>query len=101
MSVTLKDALFNWLQIKVVWDARPQDRSAEETTRFFREILQEDHGVESIQVRVKSDGYYVQYHQSDKEEEICFHREQVEQLLANIEAEPKYSQSFACGPEKD
>ncbi|SFJ05522.1 hypothetical protein [Thermoflavimicrobium dichotomicum] len=39
----LKDALFNWLQIQIVWDARPSDRSARDTVLFFEEILREDH----------------------------------------------------------
>lgn len=31
----LMDTLFNWLQIKVVWDARPADRSAKDTVEFL------------------------------------------------------------------
>ncbi|MDR6224851.1 hypothetical protein [Desmospora profundinema] len=98
--MTVKEALFNWLQIKVVSDARPQDRSAEETTRFFHHILKEDHGVEEIQVRLEKDGYHVRYRQSDHQQEVRYDREQVEQLLISIEAEPKYNQTFGCGPEE-
>ena len=35
----LTDALFNWLQIRIVGDARPRDRSARDTVQFFEQIL--------------------------------------------------------------
>ncbi|MFC4076580.1 hypothetical protein [Salinithrix halophila] len=97
----LEDALFNWLQIRVVWNARPQDRSAEETTRFFYEILAEDHGVEELYVMMEKDRYTVRWQQKGQEQCREFEREQVEQLLRSIEAEPKYNKAFDCGPERE
>ncbi|SMO48868.1 hypothetical protein [Melghirimyces algeriensis] len=96
--MNLRDALFNWLQIKVVWEARPQDRSAEETTGFFGRILTEDHGVEEIQVQRENDHYRLIYRQKGEEQQLQFDREQVENLLLQIEAEPKYHRSFPCDP---
>lgn len=98
--MTLKDALFNWLQIKVVWDARPQDRSAEETARFFHTMLEEDHDVKEIEVQLQEQAYHLRYRQSGNTHEIRFDRDHVEQLLTSIEAEPKYNQTFAADPEE-
>jgi hypothetical protein len=90
----LKDALFNWLQIRVVWDARPQDRSAEDTTRFFHDMLIQDHGVEELEVTKDAQEYVVRYRLNGEEYTERFHREQVEDLLKSIQSEPKYNQSF-------
>ncbi|MDA8353897.1 MAG: hypothetical protein M0Z65_12120 [Firmicutes bacterium] len=98
--MNLRDALFNWLQIMVVQEARPRDRSAVETARFFRHILEEDHGVEEIKVEREQEEYRVSLDRNGEEERFQFDREQVEQLLSSIEAEPKYNQPD-CGPEED
>ncbi|PTM59274.1 hypothetical protein [Desmospora activa] len=99
--MTLKEALFNWLQIKVVWDARPQDRSAEETAHFFRKILEVDHGVEAIEVQLQKQAYHVHYRQSGSEHEVRFERDHVKQLLTSIETEPKYNQNFSSDSQED
>ncbi|PTX65066.1 hypothetical protein C8P63_101294 [Melghirimyces profundicolus] len=99
--MNLRDALFNWLQIKVVWEARPRDRSAEETTRFFWEILSKDHRVEEVQVQREEEGYRVVYRRKGEEESLRFDSDQVEQLLLNIEAEPKYNRQFGCGSDTE
>ncbi|OYD07823.1 hypothetical protein [Paludifilum halophilum] len=97
----LQEALFNWLQIKVVWEKRPKDRSAEETTRFFEEILVKDHHVEDIRVSKAEEAYTVFYRHDGEEHTQRYDREQVDQLLVSIESEPKYNQSFDDGPETD
>ncbi|MFD1426748.1 hypothetical protein JOD24_001017 [Kroppenstedtia sanguinis] len=92
--MNLKEALLNWLQIQVVWEARPQDRSAEDTARFFYQILTEDHGVEEIRVEREEDGYQVAYRREGEEHHLRLDRLQVEHLLASIEAEPRYGGDF-------
>jgi hypothetical protein len=92
--LNLTEALLNWLQIQVVWEARPRDQAAEDTARFFHQILTEDHGVEQIRVERDKDGYQVRYRQDGEEHHLLFDRLQVEQLLASIEAEPRYGGVF-------
>ncbi|MGN7470072.1 hypothetical protein [Brevibacillus sp. SAFN-007a] len=86
------DALFNWLQIQVVADARPDDLSAGETAAFFLQLLQEDHGLSELAYR-REGGWYVL---SAKQEtapplESRYPAETVESLLVAIENEPKYN----------
>ncbi len=89
----LLDALFNWLQIKVVADARPDDRAAQETKSFFEEILADDHHVEIVEVTSDQTMYSVRYRENkDLIKTQMYDRETVEQLLEAIENEPKYGQ---------
>jgi hypothetical protein len=82
-----RDALFNWLQIKVVADARPEDGAAQETVTFFEEILREDHQMNLFVVeRTDETMYYVRYEADNKSKLQMFDREQVEQLLNDIES---------------
>jgi hypothetical protein len=92
--VRLSDALFNWLQIQVVWDARPSDRSARDTVRFFEDMLREDHAVTGLTKRLDGDVYVVEYEREGGKEEARFPREAADQLLKDILAEPRYNQSF-------
>ncbi|MBA4601195.1 hypothetical protein [Thermoactinomyces mirandus] len=88
-----KDCLFNWLQIQIVQDARPSDRSARETVQFFEEMLREDHGVEQLEKQKEGDQYVVRYQQSGEEKEEKFPKVFAEKLLRDILAEPKYNQT--------
>lgn len=88
------NALFNWLQIEIVRKARPSDRSAEETVRFFEELLREDHQVTSITNRLEDEQYVVEYHLADHEmQQVSFPKEVAQKLLQDILEEPKYNQS--------
>lgn len=89
----LQDALFNWLQIRIVADARPEDNAARETVDFFADILQEDHHLSHVAISaVDETMYHVQYEAEGKTKRQLFDRETAEQLLADIEANPKYNQ---------
>lgn len=88
----LENALFNWLQIQVVSSARPNDRAAKNTVDFFHEILVEDHGLQDIRVEADDTMYTVRYTEEGKPNEKKYPREVVEQLLHDIENEPKYNQ---------
>lgn len=88
-----EDALFNWLQIKVVADGRPDDGAAKETESFFRSILSEDHGLESFAVAGVDDTMYrVVYVKDGKKKTQLFDKEAVEQLLVDINGNPKYNE---------
>lgn len=88
----LQDALFNWLQIRIVADARPEDEAARETVDFFADILRDDHRLQNVSIAaVDETMYHVQYEADGKTKRQLFGREAAEQLLADIEAHPKYN----------
>lgn len=87
----LMDALFNWLQIRIVWDARPRDRSARDTVEFFEQILKEDHQVKELKIEKEDSVYRVHYLQGEEWQSREFDRDFAEQLLRDIEAEPRFN----------
>jgi len=92
MGMTLQDTLFNWLQIKIVSDARPEDNSAKETLDFFALILTEDHKLEYFNISdIDDSSIYVQYVSAGIITNQKFDRERSEQLLKDIEENPKYN----------
>lgn len=89
----LQDALFNWLQIKLVAEGRPDDNAARETVSFFEEVLREDHRLEAFAIGKADDTmYYVTYELEGKKKTQMFDREAAEQLLVDINANPKYNE---------
>ncbi|WP_419877177.1 hypothetical protein [Brevibacillus centrosporus] len=86
------DALFNWIQIQVVADARPDDRSAQDTASFFLKLLREDHQMTGLGYRIEGAWYIVFGQVALAEWEGRFPAELVEALLHAIESEPKYNQ---------
>jgi hypothetical protein len=85
---SLQDALYNWLSIKVVSDARPLDLSAVETTELFDNILREEHGLKNILVKKDERWYIVQYEKDGEEKVSKFPIELIDVMLTQIEAEP-------------
>lgn len=90
----LREALFNWLQIQIVWDKRPSDRSARDTVHFFEELLAEKHQVTQIEKKLEQNQYVLEYEQNGEKQSISFPRDSAEKLYQDILAEPKYNQSF-------
>jgi hypothetical protein len=90
--VKLQDALFNWLQIQIVADARPDDRSAQDTAAFFHQILTEDHRIKQLVYRKEGEGYLLSYALEGETKSQRYDAEAVESLLLAIESEPKYNQ---------
>lgn len=89
----LQDALFNWLQIRLVSDARPDDRAAGETVDFFAEILREDHQLQDVRiVRTDETMVHIRYVQDGKPKTQMYDREHAEQLLHDINDNPKYNE---------
>jgi hypothetical protein len=89
----LQDALFNWLQIKLVAAGRPDDHAATETLTFFEEILKEDHGLELFAIgNVDDTMYHVTYAVEGKKKTQLYDRELAEQLLVDINTNPKYNE---------
>lgn len=90
--MNLRDALFNWLQISIVAEARPEDKAAAETADFFEVILREDHRLTEFQVSKDETMYRIRYTGEDGAKLIMFDRESAEQLLADINSNPKYNE---------
>jgi hypothetical protein len=86
-----RDALFNWLQIQIVWDARPNDASAKDTVQFFQTMLEEDHQITDLKLEKCDDQYEIHYKQGSEEQKVTFPTEIAEKLLRDITEEPKYN----------
>lgn len=92
--MNLKDAMYNWLQMKIVVEARPHDEAALETLDFFDEILKDDHKVSEIELEMKEGYYHIHYnidHETDRLT-LRFDQELAEKLLDEINSNPKYNE---------
>ncbi|WP_214629132.1 hypothetical protein [Paenibacillus agaridevorans] len=88
----LEDALFYWLQIKLVAEGRPDDDAALRTLAFFEDILREDHGLDQVAVSsMDSDRIKVTYEKAGKPYSQHYPRELGEALLQDIISNPKYN----------
>lgn len=93
--MNLHDALFHWLQMKKVAEARPNDRAALDTMQFFTDVLLEDHQLAHFELFEQDEEfYYVSFRKMEEEEHSVkrFPIEAVDHLLADIEANPKYNE---------
>ena len=87
-----EDALFYWLQIRIVAHARPEDGAASDTLAFFEQILREDHGLEAFEIaRTDETMIHVRYVLDSCQKLQMFPREDGEQLLRDIIDNPKYN----------
>ena len=87
----LQNALFNWLQIKIVADGRPDDLAAADTADFFAQILREDHSLDHIEYELNEDLIIVHYARGGEDNSQRFDRSYAEKLLRDIELEPRYN----------
>ncbi|WP_419883718.1 hypothetical protein ACN6MY_09430 [Peribacillus sp. B-H-3] len=85
---SLQDALYNWLTIKVVYDARPDDMAAQETKEFFEARLKEDHDASVINLEKNGPFYFVDLLAGGEKKRQRFSIELIDALLEQIEAEP-------------
>ncbi|WP_210366432.1 hypothetical protein [Bacillus sp. REN3] len=91
---SLQDAIYNWLTIKIVSDARPEDTAARETAQMFEQILADDHKVESREVKKDAMMYYVTVSQDGNTKEYRFPRSLIEVMLEQIQQEPEKYVNF-------
>lgn len=86
---SLQDAFYNWLSIKVVSDARPNDKAAKETLEHFEVVLKEDHKIEEV-VRLEhnEDLYFVYYLLNGEEKSMRFPKDLIDFMLNAMEREP-------------
>lgn len=86
---SLQDSLYNWLSIKIVSDARPDDTAALETTAMFENILKDEHKLLNIEIEKDEIMYYVHYEQNGERKKSRFPRELIEVMLDQINSEPE------------
>lgn len=87
-----EDAIFNWLQIQLVVEARPEDQAARDTCSFFKQILEEDYHIFDISVQLAGeDRIEIAYVTDGQAKKQLFPRESAEQLLHDINSNPKYN----------
>ncbi|WP_025026254.1 hypothetical protein [Caldalkalibacillus mannanilyticus] len=90
--MTLEDAIFNYLQIKHVAVNRPDDGAAQETFQFFQEILDEDFKLEDFKEELQDGMYIVRFIYEEAEQVKEYPAEFVQQLLLDIQSEPKFNE---------
>lgn len=89
--MNLDDAIYNWLSIKLVAEAREDDLAAKDTYEFFSDILSEDHRIEQIEANKEDDWYIVTFVSEGEQQKKQYPSELIEALLLQIESEPKYN----------
>lgn len=91
--MNLQDTFFNWLQMHIVQEGRPEDEAAQETLDFFAMILREDHGVSEIVLVNESDPMkiHISYEREGIKSIVSFDREAAEKLLEDIQSNPVYN----------
>ncbi|WHY87944.1 hypothetical protein QNH39_08945 [Neobacillus novalis] len=91
---SLQDALYNWLTIKVVCDARPEDSAAKETLEFFDDMLTNQHHVSNIETTTDEMMYYLSYQQGEEIKKARYPRELIEIMLDQINNEPEKYENY-------
>lgn len=86
---SVQDALYNWLTIKIVAEARPYDKAAQETYMFFHNMLHEDHQLKHVTVEKKEDMYFVTYEKEGEEKSTRFPLELIDCFLDQMNREPE------------
>lgn len=85
---SIQDALYNWLTIKVVCDARPEDTAAQETLELFDDIITNEHKLSNIEITTDEMMYYVSYVHDGEMKKTRFPRDLIEVMLNQINEEP-------------
>lgn len=91
---SLQDTLYNWLTIKVVCDARPEDTAAKETMDLFEKSLIEEHKVSEIEVQKEDPFYYVSYTVNEERKKQRYPIELIDIMLNQINQSPDRYENF-------
>ncbi|RFU71128.1 hypothetical protein D0469_04100 [Peribacillus saganii] len=86
---SLQDTLYNWLTIKVVNLARPDDTAALETTELFEQMLTDEHGVSGLVITKEPPMYFIDYKQNGEVKRVRFSEELIDIMLNQIKEEPE------------
>ncbi|MDP4085678.1 MAG: hypothetical protein Q8934_13820 [Bacillota bacterium] len=91
---SLQDTLYNWLTIKVVSDARPDDSAARETTDLFEEMLTNEHGVTELEIIKNAPMYDVFYLHEGEKKKKRFPMELADFMLNQINEKPEWFENY-------
>ncbi|AGX03701.1 hypothetical protein B14911_11162 [Bacillus sp. NRRL B-14911] len=94
MMKSLQDSIYNWLTIKVVCDARPEDTAAAETEEMFKAILTEDLKLSEIEAVKEADFYTVFFTDKNERRSFRFPAELIDVMLDQINEEPEKYPNF-------
>jgi hypothetical protein len=96
---SVQDTLYNWLTIKVVCDARPDDTAAQDTLNLFEEMIAELH-LSNIEVTKDDVMYYVSYQQGEETKKTRYPQELIEVMLNQINQEPEKYENYPIEEEE-
>jgi hypothetical protein len=91
---SLQDTLYNWLTIKVVCDARPNDTAARDTLNLFEEMLTSEHHLFNIEITTDEVMYYVSYQHGEETKKTRYPRELIEMTLDQINKDPERYENY-------
>jgi hypothetical protein len=91
---SLQDALYNWLTIKIVANARPDDYAAIDTYELFDQILKEEHKVSDISIQKDDVMYYLTYSKDGEQHKARFPIELIDVMHDQIEQEPERYKNY-------
>jgi hypothetical protein len=96
---SVQDTLYNWLTIKAVCDARPDDTAAQDTLNLFEEMIAELH-LSNIEVTKDDVMYYVSYQQGEETKKTRYPQELIEVMLNQINQEPEKYENYPIEEEE-
>ncbi|MFC0274679.1 hypothetical protein ACFFIX_25465 [Metabacillus herbersteinensis] len=91
---SLQDALYNWLTIKVVADARMDDTAAQDTADIFLRILRNEHHIHTINVEREELMYLITYQVDENEKTVKFPTELIDVMLNQMIDEPEKFKNY-------
>ncbi|RFB19204.1 hypothetical protein DZB84_02810 [Bacillus sp. HNG] len=91
---SLQDAIYNWLTIKIVAEARPDDKAAKETFDLFEDILVNEFKLKDIQIQKDDVMYLVNYTIDGEAKSAWFPTELIEVMHNQISQHPERYQNY-------
>lgn len=89
-----QDAIYNWLSIRVVVDARPDDNAACETEAWFATSLTEEHHISNVKYVKEDERYFVTYMQNGQTKQMKFPADMIDMMINQIEKFPERFENY-------
>ncbi|MDH4420127.1 MULTISPECIES: hypothetical protein [Bacillus] len=86
---SVQDALYNWLTIKTVAEARPDDSAAKETYLLFQNMIYEEHKLKNVEVKKNEEMYLITYEKNGERKSARFPLEAIDCFLDQMNREPE------------
>ncbi|WP_028398875.1 hypothetical protein [Ectobacillus panaciterrae] len=91
---SVQDAIYNWLTIKVVAEARFDDQAAQETYELFDDMLRNDYGISKVMVEKLEDMYFITYEIGEQTKTTRFPLELIDCYLDQMNREPEKFKNY-------